>query len=150
MFASLISFMLLFSWNVYSADRVAILVVSDDTFILRGVPKALQEQATEVYEKQGFKVIIVGGTSLEANPINQNTFTQALAQAKNAQDLRIDFIGHGSIVEASTRIKNPLTLTKNRLQSIEKVKTQEPLLAWQVVDANLDLDFKEISLSIIL
>ena len=146
MFASLISFMLLFSWNVYSADRVAILVVSDDTFILRGVPKALQEQATEVYEKQGFKVIIVGGTSLEANPINQNTFTQALAQAKNAQDLRIDFIGHGSIVEASTRIKNPLTLTKNRLQSIEKVKTQEPLLAWQVVDANLDLDFKEISL----
>jgi len=86
-------------------EKVAVLVSTGDLGSLEDSFKNIETQAIRTYERLGFRVIIVGGVSQPGQPLSSESFKQTLSQLKDVKDLRVDFIGHGSLQPVPSSMK---------------------------------------------
>lgn len=79
--------------------KVAVIVSGGDMGSLEESLQALEKQATETYERLGFKVIVVGGVNKAGLPLTAESLKKTLGELKDVKDLRLDFLGHGGVAK---------------------------------------------------
>jgi hypothetical protein len=132
--------------TIDASEKVAIIVVGDDSFAARGVPEALQKQAIRAYVQLGYEVLLVGGTQTDSTPISRDEIFLALKKVKGAKDIRLDFIGHGSLVSGPKDTSETITIRPERRAGLKNPENKNnPNLLWSVSDVSLDSDFSELS-----
>lgn len=97
------------------SKKVAVIVSAGDLAALEDSMKVLEKQAMESYERLGFKVILVGGIQKTGKKLSANVLHETLAELRGVEDLRLDFIGHGTIANVPDKhTKNGIPLSEER------------------------------------
>lgn len=88
----------------YAQEKVAVIVSSGDSAMLRDVLEDLQARAEGAYKRRGFKVIVLGGAKHSRVPLTAQEFREALISLREVKDLRLDFMGHGQTVTIEKKL----------------------------------------------
>lgn len=134
-------FFLFFASVVHAQEKVAVVVSAGDLNSLEESLQSIEKQAIRTYEQLGFKVVLIGGAGRQGVPLSPESLNRTLGDLRNVKDLRLDFIGHGSLqpLPASMKYDGPeiRVSTERRESGNEMIDPSKPgKLVWLAANAS--------------